>query len=256
MQLVYVGQDIVGLALGLVHHLLRGLAGEDEHGHTAGILRNSYIGIEPVSDGADILIGNTRHVGDNVYHIAVGLADIVRLNTAGGGEQGTDAAAVGQNLIRGHGADPVGIRGDKCRAAAEVVAGTVKLFIHKLGIKALYNHVNIFNVGMAVLVINYIDAIADKLTVEGLCTGEVHARAGVALIEIHTGGHAGGENILRLAGEAKAAQAGYIVRACAGGVICEIDEFSAEARQILHQLYRAVINIVAKIERAVHIKKE
>ena len=46
VQLVNVGKDIVGLALGFVDHLLISLTRKDEHGDGARVLRNGNVGIQ------------------------------------------------------------------------------------------------------------------------------------------------------------------------------------------------------------------
>ena len=204
VQLVHVSEDIVGFALGRVHHGLICLTGQDQHGNGARVLRNRNVGIESVAHGTDLLIGDAGHLGDDVDHVAVGLADVIRLNAGGGGEQGADAAAVGQDLVMGHGADPVGICGDEGCAAAQEVAGPVQLFIHEFGIEALHHDVHGVNLGVAQLVVDEVHAVALEFQEESLRAGEVDARTGVALVEVHAGGHARGEDILPLTGKAQA----------------------------------------------------
>lgn len=52
---------------------------------------------------------------------------------------------------------------------------------------------------MPKLVIHKVYAVADKLAVKGLRTGEVHLGTGVALVEVHARCHAGGKHVLALA---------------------------------------------------------
>ena len=128
--------------------------------------------------------------------------------------------------------------------------------MHQLRIEALHDDIDGLRIGVAVLVVHEIDAVAHQLAVERFRTGKVHLRAGVALVEVHTGRHAGGEHVLGLAGEAEAAQTRDIIRPCAGGIICEVYVLLAELRQVVHQLDRAFVYVIAKIERTVHVKQK
>ena len=156
----------------------------------------------------------------------------------------------------GHGADPVGVRGDEGRPAAQEVAGPVQLFIHEFGVEALHHHVDGVDLGVAQLIVDEVHAIAFELAVKGLRAGEVDARAGVALVEVHAGGHAGGEDILPLAGKTEALQTGNIILARTGGIVGQVDVLLAEARQILHQFDGALIDIVPQIQGPIHVEQK
>ena len=142
------------------------------------------------------------------------------------------------------------------RAAAQEVDGLVKLFIHKLGIKALHHNVDVLGLGVPELVIHEVNAVADKLAVKGLRTGKVHLGTRVVLVEVHARCHAGGKHVLALAREAEAAQTRDVILTGTGGIVCEVYVFFAEAGEILHQLNGAFINIVAQIKCTVHVEKE
>ena len=171
-------------------------------------------------------------------------------------EEAADAAAVGQHLVGRHRADPVGVGGDEDRAAAQEVTGALELFIDELGVEALHDHVDAVGLRVTELVVDELDAVAEKLAVKGLRPGDVHARAGVVLVEVHARGHAGGEDVLPLAGEAQAAQTVDVVLARAGGVVRQVDVLLPHAREVEHQLARALVHLVAEIQGPVHVKEK
>ena len=109
---------------------------------------------------------------------------------------------------------------------------------------------------MAVLVVYEADAVADQLAVEGLRPGKIHAGPREILVQVHAGGHAGGEDILGLAGKAQAPEAGDVVCPGAGGIVGQIDVFFPEPGEALHQGDGTVIDLVAEVERAVHVEEE
>ena len=78
----------------------------------------------------------------------------------------------------------------------------------------------------------------------------------MALVEVHAGRHAGGEDVLPLAGEAELPQAVDIVLTRAGGVVGQIDVFFSEPWQVFHQLNGALVDVVAQIERPVHVEQK
>ena len=53
-----------------------------------------------------------------------------------------------------HRADPVRVRSDKGRAAAQEVAGLVELLVHQLRIEALHDDIDGLRIGVAVLVVH------------------------------------------------------------------------------------------------------
>ena len=136
------------------------------------------------------------------------------------------------------------------------MTGLIQLFIHQLRIEALYHHIHGVRLGVAVLIVHKVHAVALQLPVKGLGAGQVHGGAGMALVQVHAGGHAGGKDVLRLAGEAQAAEPGDVVGAGSGRVVGKVDVFFPEAGQIIHQRNGAFIHLVPQVEGAVHVKQE
>ena len=136
------------------------------------------------------------------------------------------------------------------------MAGKIELLIYELGVEALHHDVDGVDVGVAVLVVHEIDAVALQLAVKGLRAGEIDLRAGVVLVQILARGHAGGEHVFRLAREAQLAQTGDVINARAGGVVRQVNVVASGLGDGVDEVHRAVKHVVAQIERAVHVEQK
>ena len=178
-------------------------------------------------------------IGYYVNHIPVRLAYVQRLEPRRGRKQRADAAAVGHDLARSHGTDPVRVRRHKGRAAAYEVHRALELFIGQRRVEAHAHHAR-------VLAVREGHAVAAQLVEERRGADGVDRYALVLLREIHAGRHAGGEHVLHLAGEAQLAEPVYIISTGPGGVVGEVDVAPPGLFQGVDEVDGAVDDLVAR----------